>query len=165
MVKNGLKWSMIVWNGPLLSEMVQDGPRWSKIPKWSKMLEALEKIHFANVQPERRRREGWQKKKGSVRPSSPFPWFNLFSVFFSFLFVQTFPYGQVARLFQMSHGVISPSLMVLFLWKLHTDEMSQVPGSCKQQSYNKDPIQREIDSWFRNNPPNQIMKQTGGKIH
>ena len=36
-------------------------------------------------------------------------------LFFSFLFVQIFPYGQVERLFQMGQGAISPSLMVLFL--------------------------------------------------
>ena len=100
---------------PRWSKMVHYGPRWSKIPKWSKMLEALEKIHFANIRPERRRREGRREKKGNTRPSSPYVWFNLFSVFFSFFFVQIFRYDQVDRLFQMSHGAISPSLMVLLL--------------------------------------------------
>ena len=82
------------------------------------MLEALEKIHDANIRPERRRREGRREKKGNARPSSPFLWFNLFSVFFSFLFVQIFPCGQVDKLLGMSHGAISPSLMVLFWWKV-----------------------------------------------
>merc|ERR1711971_1029761 len=71
------------------------------------------KIHFVYVQPERRRREGLQQKKKNAQPSSPFLWFNLFSVLFSFLFVQIFPYGQVDRLFHISHGAIPPSLMVL----------------------------------------------------
>ena len=53
-----------------------------------------------------RRREGLQQKM---------EWFNLFSLFFSFLFVQIFPYGQIDRLFQMGHGATSPSLMVLFI--------------------------------------------------
>ena len=40
-------------------------------------------------------------------------WLNLFSFFFSFFFVQIFPYSQVDRLFQMGHGAISSCMMVL----------------------------------------------------
>ena len=53
-------------------------------------------------------------KKANTRPSSPFLWFNLISLFFSFLFVQILPYGQVDRLLKMSLGAIPPSLMILF---------------------------------------------------
>ena len=52
-------------------------------------------------------------KKANARPSSQLQ-FDLISLFFSFLFVQIFPYRQVDRLFHMSHGAIPPSLMVLF---------------------------------------------------
>ena len=40
-------------------------------------------------------------KKWNGQPFSPFLWFNFFSVFFSFLFVQIFPYGQSDRLFHI----------------------------------------------------------------
>ena len=116
---NGLKWSELAWNGlklseivpwsnivqddPIWSKMVHDGlkwsnmvwngPRWSKIPKWSKMLEALEKIHFANVRPERRMREGRRKKKTLDHPPHFYG-----SIFFlcSFLF-SLFKSFHVAR--------------------------------------------------------------------
>ena len=77
------------------------------------MLEALEKyvLQTYGLSAEGGKADG---KKGNARPSSPFLWFNLFSVFFSFLYVQIFPYSQVDSFFQMDHGAISPSLMVLF---------------------------------------------------
>ena len=124
------KWSKIVKNGSGWSEMVQKGSRWSKIPKWSKMLEALNKntfcIHTAWAPKARK----LAAKKGKARPSSQFLWFNLFTVFSSFLVVQIIPYGQVDRLFQMDHGAISPSLMVLF--------------SCKE-------VKTLFISWFNSN--------------
>ena len=112
------KWSTMVrkWLGSVRkwSKIVRNGLKWYKIPKRSNILEALKKNFFLlthGLSAEGAKAGG---KKGNAQPSSPFLWFNLFSVFFSFLFVQIFPYGQVDRLFQMSHGAISPSLMVLY---------------------------------------------------
>ena len=125
------KWSKIVKNGSGWSEMVQKGSRWSKIPKWSKMLEALNKntfcIHTAWAPKARK----LAAKKGKARPSSQFLWFNLFTVFSSFLVVQNIPYGQVDRLFQMDHGAISPSLMVLFFFCfLSSSDTTQLFNLC-----------------------------------
>ena len=61
------------------------------------MLEALEKIHFANVQPERRRREGWQKKRkrSTILPISMVQ--SFFCVFFFSLCsnLSMWPGGQI----------------------------------------------------------------------
>ena len=89
--------------------MVQDGPRFQNgqrcLKHWKKYI-----LQTYGLSAEGAKAGG---KKGNARPSSPFLWFNLFSVFFSFLSVQIFPCGQVDKLVQMSHGAISPSLMVL----------------------------------------------------
>ena len=73
------------------------------------------KIHFEYVRPECRSRKGrrQKRKRSNILPISMV---QLFSVFFSFLFVQIFPHGQVDRLFQLDHGAISPSLMVLLVF-------------------------------------------------
>ena len=90
--------------------MVQDGPRFQNgqrcLKHWKKYI-----LQTYGLSAEGAKAGG---KKGNARPSSPFLWFNLFSVFFSFLFVQIFPCGQVDKLLGMSHGAISPSLMALF---------------------------------------------------
>ena len=102
-------WSKIFRNGPWWSEMVknvQDGPRFQD---GQICLKHWKKIHFAYTRPER----------------------NLFPVFFSFLSVQIFPCGQVDKLFQMSHGAISPSLMVLFSFSY------SVRSSCRSEQMNK----------------------------
>ena len=119
MVQDSLKLYKAIWNGPRWSEMVQDGLKWSKVvqvPKtvkdtWDILKKYTFCIHTAWAPKARR----LAAKKGNAQPSSPFLWFNLFSLFFSFLCVQIFPYGQVDSLFQMDHGAISPSLMVLFV--------------------------------------------------
>ena len=60
---NGPRWFMMVQDGLKWPEKVQDGPTWYKIPRGSKMLEALEVIQWAYVRPERRRRESWRQNK------------------------------------------------------------------------------------------------------
>ena len=71
--------------------------QWSKIPKRSKMLEALEKIHLAYVRPERQRREGRRQKR---RRSNILP-ISMVQLFFCVLFfslctnLSTWPGRQV----------------------------------------------------------------------
>ena len=100
--------------------MVQDGPRFQNgqrcLKHWKKYILQTYSLSAEGAKAGR--------KKGNIRPSSPFPWFNLFSVFFSFLSVQIFPCGQVDKLFQMSHGAISPSLMVLFFMRAYRSPSS-----------------------------------------
>ena len=92
--------------------MVQKGPRWSKIPKQSRDARSIERNTFCIHTAWAARRSATKKRTHST--ILPISMVQSFSVFFSFLFVQIFPYGQVDRLFHMSHGAIPPSLMVLF---------------------------------------------------
>ena len=84
--------------------MVQYGLKWSKMVQHSKMVKDAWNIGKNTWC----KRMAWAPKarRPAEKPSSPFLWFNLFSVFFSFLSVQSIPYGQVDRLFQMSHGAV-----------------------------------------------------------
>ena len=96
--------------------MVRDDEIVQESSRLSKTLEMYFAYHQPNMlytRPERQSAKA-DLKKANARPSSPFLWFNFYFVFFSFLFVQIFPCGQIDRLFQMDHGAISPSLMVLF---------------------------------------------------
>ena len=74
-------------------------PRWSNIPRRSKIFRALEVIHSVYVRPERR------------LTMLPCLWFDIVLpvVFFS-RFPQIFPHSQVDRLFQTGHCAISHSL-------------------------------------------------------
>ena len=100
--------------------------KWSEnIKKWSKIIRILSKIE---KQTKQRRKfilytsslsaegaKAGSKKKGNAQPSSPFLWFNLFLCYF--LFFSFCSYGQVDRLFHMSHGAYTPIFDGLVLLK------------------------------------------------
>ena len=67
-------------------------------------------MHTSSLSAEGAKACSKKRKRSTILPVSLV---QFFSVLFSFLFVQIFPYGQVDRLFYMSHGAIPPSLMVL----------------------------------------------------
>ena len=70
------------------------------------------------ARPERRRREGRRKEIANAWRSFPFQ--NIvISVFF------------LLSLFKSFHGAISPSLMVLFSWKMLCLSLAGKPGSCR----------------------------------
>ena len=72
MIQYGPRWSKMVHDGLKWSNMVWNSSRWSKIPKWSKMLEALEKIYLKTygLSAEGAKAGGKKRKRSTILPIS-----------------------------------------------------------------------------------------------